>query len=184
MPTLLDLLGPPARCSGCWPTFADSILVISVWGDDGARAVRPMMTSASPGRDGGDGDGAGRAQRATGSSTTIAKFCSTDSGHRRVLSLEFQAGIFGLRSLSLSLAKVPAESGGVAIGLWGGSRRRVRAAGAPVESGSPSPRDKDRGRQPENRERDSTLSHRSDDRAVSRGRPGSSHYPPGSPSPP
>ena len=80
MPTLLDLLGPPARCSRCWPTFADSILVISVWGDDGARAVRPMMTSASPGRDGGDGDRAGRAQRATGSSTTIAKFCSTDSG--------------------------------------------------------------------------------------------------------
>ena len=48
-------------------------------GDDGARAVRPMMTSASPGRDGGDGAGAGRAQRGTGSSTTIAKFCSTDS---------------------------------------------------------------------------------------------------------
>jgi hypothetical protein len=76
-----------------------------------------------------------------------------------VLSLEFQAGIFGLRSRSLSLAKVPAESGGVAIGLWGGSRRRVRAAGAPVESGSPSPRDKDRQRQPENRERDSTVCH-------------------------
>ena len=29
---------------------------------------------------GGDGAGAGRAQPATGSSTTIAKFCSTDSG--------------------------------------------------------------------------------------------------------
>jgi hypothetical protein len=42
--------------------------------------VRPMMTSASPGRDGGDGDGAGRAQRGTRSSTTIAKFRSTDSG--------------------------------------------------------------------------------------------------------
>ena len=42
--------------------------------------MRPMMTSASPGRDGGDGDGAGRAQRGTGSSTTIAKFRSTDSG--------------------------------------------------------------------------------------------------------
>ena len=32
----------------------------------------PMMTSASPGRGGGDGAGAGRAQPATGSSTTIA----------------------------------------------------------------------------------------------------------------
>jgi hypothetical protein len=29
---------------------------------------------------GGDGAGAGRGQRGTGSSTTIAKFCSTDSG--------------------------------------------------------------------------------------------------------
>ena len=32
----------------------------------------PMLTSASPGRGGGDGAGAGRAQRATGSSPTIA----------------------------------------------------------------------------------------------------------------
>ena len=39
-----------------------------------------MLTSASPGRGGGDGAGAGRAQPATGSSATIAKFCSTDSG--------------------------------------------------------------------------------------------------------
>ena len=39
-----------------------------------------MLMSASPGRGGGDGAGAGRAQRATGSSTTIAKFRSTDSG--------------------------------------------------------------------------------------------------------
>jgi hypothetical protein len=39
------------------------------------RSGRPMMTSASPGRGGG-----GRAQRATGSSTTIAKFRGTDSG--------------------------------------------------------------------------------------------------------
>jgi hypothetical protein len=93
MPTdLLDLLGPPARCSGCWPHDGEvaggaveiSFLVKLVGGDDGAQAVganddRPMMmTSASPGRDGGDGDGAGRAQRGTGSSTTIAKFRSTD----------------------------------------------------------------------------------------------------------
>ena len=40
----------------------------------------PMLTSASPGRGGGDGAGADRAQPATGSSTTIAKFRSTDSG--------------------------------------------------------------------------------------------------------
>ena len=32
----------------------------------------PMLTSASPGRGGGDGTGAGRAQPATGSSATIA----------------------------------------------------------------------------------------------------------------
>ena len=32
----------------------------------------PMLTAASPGRGGGDGAGAGRAQRATGSSATIA----------------------------------------------------------------------------------------------------------------
>ena len=38
----------------------------------------PMLTSASPGRGGGDGAGADRAQRATGSSTTDRKICSTD----------------------------------------------------------------------------------------------------------
>jgi len=37
-------------------------------------SARPVMTSASPGR-----GGAGRAQRATGSSTTVAKFRSNDS---------------------------------------------------------------------------------------------------------
>ena len=41
--------------------------------------------AASPGRGGGDGAGAGRAQPATGSSTTIAKFCSTDSGLKTAL---------------------------------------------------------------------------------------------------
>ena len=39
-----------------------------------------MLMAASPGRGGGDGAGAGRAPPATGSSATIAKFCSTDSG--------------------------------------------------------------------------------------------------------
>ena len=45
----------------------------------------PMLMAASPGRGGGDGAGAGRAQPATGSSTTIAKFCSTDSGLKTAL---------------------------------------------------------------------------------------------------
>ena len=40
----------------------------------------PMLMSASPDRGGGDGAGAGRTQRAAGSSATIAKFRSTDSG--------------------------------------------------------------------------------------------------------
>src|SRR5271169_5231918 len=40
----------------------------------------PMLTSASPGRAAAMVGGAGRAQRGTGSSATIAKFCSTDSG--------------------------------------------------------------------------------------------------------
>jgi hypothetical protein len=79
---LLDRLEPPGRCSGCWPHDGEvdggaveiSVLVNLVGGDDGAQAVganddRPMLMSASPGRGGG-----GRAQRATGSSTTIAKF--------------------------------------------------------------------------------------------------------------
>ena len=38
----------------------------------------PLLTSASPGRGGGDGAGADRAQPATGSSTTDRKICSTD----------------------------------------------------------------------------------------------------------
>jgi hypothetical protein len=79
---LLDRLDPPGRCSGRWPQDGEvdggaveiSVLVNLVGGDDGAQAVganddRPMLMSASPGRGGG-----GRAQRATGSSTTIAKF--------------------------------------------------------------------------------------------------------------
>ena len=84
----LDLVEPPGRCSGCRPHDGEvaggageiSGLVNLVGGDDGAQAVganddRPMLMSASPGRGGG-----GRAQRATGSSTTDRKICSTDSG--------------------------------------------------------------------------------------------------------
>ena len=40
----------------------------------------PMLTSASPGRGGGDGAGAGRAQRATGSSPTIANSAAPTVG--------------------------------------------------------------------------------------------------------
>jgi hypothetical protein len=47
---------------------ADSFFVISGFrGDDGARAVGAAVVAVP-----------GRAQRATGSSTTIGKFCSTD----------------------------------------------------------------------------------------------------------
>jgi hypothetical protein len=75
MPTdLLDLLGPPGWCSGCWPhdgevaggAGADSFFVISGSGRtmELGRSARPtMMMSASPGRGGG-----GRTQRGTGSS--------------------------------------------------------------------------------------------------------------------
>jgi len=83
--TQTDLLGPPGRCSGCWPhdgEVAGGAVAISFSGllfaDSGSG--RPMMMSASPGRGGGDGDGAGRAQRGTGSSTTDRKICSTDRG--------------------------------------------------------------------------------------------------------
>ena len=56
-PTQTDLLGPPGRRSGCWPHDGEvaggAILFLAdccsqIRGDDGARAVRPMMTSASP----------------------------------------------------------------------------------------------------------------------------------------
>ena len=44
------------------------------------RSGRPMMTSASPGRGGCDGDGAGRAQRGTGSSNKDRKICRSVKG--------------------------------------------------------------------------------------------------------
>ena len=51
---------------------------------------------------GGDGAGAGRAQPATGSPTTIAKFRSTDSATTqcRALSPDFPAGARGLYPLA------------------------------------------------------------------------------------
>ena len=47
-----------------------------------------MMTSASPGRGGCDGDGAGRAQRGTGSSNKDRKICSTASGKGATAAIE------------------------------------------------------------------------------------------------
>jgi hypothetical protein len=62
--------------------------------DDGARAIGADADVGFAWSGGGDGAGAGRAQRATRSSTTIAKFRSTDSGRslRRALSPTFRAG--------------------------------------------------------------------------------------------
>jgi hypothetical protein len=72
-----DLLGPPGRCSGCWPhdsmvrsPAAPSPILFSDFRFGATmeldRSGRPMLTSASPGRGGGDGDGAGRAQLGRG----------------------------------------------------------------------------------------------------------------------
>jgi hypothetical protein len=88
-----DLLGPPGRCSGCWPhdsmvrsPAAPSPILFSDFrfgatmelGRSGRSMMMMMMTSASA--SGGDGGVAGRAQRGTGSSTTDRKICSTDRG--------------------------------------------------------------------------------------------------------
>ena len=59
--------------------FAELLLADSE-ADDGARATGADADVGFAGSGGGDGAGAGRAQPATGSSTTIAKFRSTDSG--------------------------------------------------------------------------------------------------------
>ena len=55
------------------------------------RSGRPMMTSASPGRGGCDGDGAGRAQRGTGSSNKDRKICRSVKGRLP----EFQCRVLG-----------------------------------------------------------------------------------------
>ena len=76
-----DLHRPAGRRCGCWPTstFLFSGIVV------GRFRGRTLELGSGADADvgfawSGGGDGAGRAQRATGSSTTIAKFCSTDSG--------------------------------------------------------------------------------------------------------
>ena len=61
----------------------------------------PMLTSASPGRGGGDGAGAGRAQPATGSSTTIAKFCSTGAYFAMI------SGPYGIRDAKKYFDDIP-----------------------------------------------------------------------------
>jgi hypothetical protein len=65
-----DPLEPAGRRCGCWPTSPIPFYEVWLGANDGAGT----------GEVGGDGEvgGAGRAQRATGSSTTIAKFRSTD----------------------------------------------------------------------------------------------------------
>jgi hypothetical protein len=58
-----------AEFGGCWPTSAIPFYEVRLGANDGAGA--------------GEVGGAGRAQRATGSSTTIAKFRSTDMGDNK-----------------------------------------------------------------------------------------------------
>jgi hypothetical protein len=82
---LLDLLGPPGRCSGCWPydgevaggavafSFSELLLADS---DSGRPMMMMMMTSASPGRAGAAAQR--RAQRSTGHRQRSPKFRSTD----------------------------------------------------------------------------------------------------------
>src|SRR5271156_3545482 len=83
MPT--DLHRPAGRRCSCWltSTFLFGGIVGRRFGaDDGARAIG-ADADADVGfawSGGGAGAGAGGGQAATGSSATIAKFCSTDSG--------------------------------------------------------------------------------------------------------
>ena len=68
-----------------------------LFGDSGrsmefGRSVRPMMSASPGGSDGGAGDGADRAQRATGSSTTIGKSRSTNSG-KALTKRGFRSGV-------------------------------------------------------------------------------------------
>ena len=82
--TPTDLHRPAGRRCGCWPTSTVLFRGIVV------RQIRrrtlalgrsaPMLTSASPDRGGGDGAGADRAQRATGSSPTIGKSAAPTVG--------------------------------------------------------------------------------------------------------
>jgi hypothetical protein len=97
---LLDLLDRPGRCSGSWwphdgevagGAVADSTLVIFRFGAtlelgrSGRAMMMMMMMTASASGDGGVAGSLSEVQRATGSSTAIAEFCSTDGRARCVL---------------------------------------------------------------------------------------------------
>ena len=130
-----DLHRPAGRRCGCWPTSTFLFRGIVV-GSFGGRTMElgrsaPMLMSASPGRGGGDGAGAGRAQPATGSSTTIAKFRSTDSG----------ASSSWLSSGPASLIRSSKSSVGfrVAIRLERSPPSRTRAAIACTNTGAEGP---------------------------------------------
>jgi hypothetical protein len=76
-----DLLEPAGRRCGCWPTSTfhfSGIVVGRFGGDDGARAIGADADVGFAWS--GGGDGASRAQPATGSSTTDRKICRTDRG--------------------------------------------------------------------------------------------------------
>ena len=89
---LLDRLGPPGRCSGSCPARFDGevaggaveiFVLVNLVGAtmELGRSGRSMMMMTSASASGGDGGVAGslsEVQRRTGSSTAIAKFCSTD----------------------------------------------------------------------------------------------------------
>ena len=66
-----DLLEPPGRRCGCWSTSSSSFWRNCWLADSGSGPTmelrRSLLTSASPGRGGGDGAGADRAQRGMGS---------------------------------------------------------------------------------------------------------------------
>ena len=78
-----DLHRPAGRRCGRWPTSTLSVSGICCSQVRGRTMALGIGADADVGfawSGGGDGAGAGRAQPARGSSATIAKFCSTDSG--------------------------------------------------------------------------------------------------------
>ena len=134
---LLDLLD---RCSGRWPhnsmvrsPAAPSPIpfVIFRFGAtmELGRSGRSMMMMTSASASGGDGGVAGslsEVQRPTGSSTAIAKFCSTDGSSMSSSLSRFS----GWRSRSLSLGEGLTDSTGArdgtrADGVLDRGRRRL-----------------------------------------------------------
>ena len=78
-PTQTDLHRPAGRRCGCWPTspfLFSGIVVRRFGGDDGARAIGADADVGFA----WSGAGAGRAQRGTGSSTTIGKSAAPTVG--------------------------------------------------------------------------------------------------------